>query len=1432
MTKKKRKVVGISLGIAGAIVGTLSIGTIVGVASDKRNYSKEMDHIKDLNRQFNDKNVELENTYKDIDRRVKRGSIDVDIEKELNNILDKFKVQIEINKQLQNGLLQRLQTYSKYKVGHHPGSKQFLRKAKNYRERQFFEKSIPEGIKQTDELLETDKWLLQRFDKVNNLAKELISLKDSDNWLINTTKDKESKFSNLESSIKNYVIQKDKIQKENGAKKLTADFIIAGLELISSDRKLWEEGVLAKFNEKVTTNSISKQILNNTEINKLIDFSNISADSFTSAKEILAKYFTAEGYVIELLEYSRNELLDQLELANTNVGSFINDVNTLVSKLTLSLRSNVQSFKLLEKTDLVDFSNKDTDYKKLFQLDDEYINIVKNTSLYNLEKVTLLLSKSSEIINTDKNLNTELQNFSNNEIKTKINNINRNLNVLVSEFDLANLWEKITKYSKSENFDFSSLKVNEYLTKRDELIEQYSRTKTDIIEFAKKIKTDVIPFITSSIDRLKTKVAEKNLLSKTQLLNLSIKSENYNELYSKNNTFKTYQSSVQLKSIDSLIELVTKVDELNSAEKSLNNEFASFITSELKEKVNSFNGNLNEYIKFLKFESDWKEITEFSNTADIDFSQLKKDDYLSQRDILIDTFANIKSKVIKLKDNSISYYTYAKARLNAFKDAYNQRKANIENFNLFNFSYSEIREQEARSNEALAKNFNNSFNSANKDLNEFLNDLLSINKLSAVDSANFEAIKRVINSNVSDSDKLPSVYEFSYSEIDNYKNYIELEEVKQAKKWIETKNDEISTKKADEWAEGNIDTVKNSLNLLFGAIEEIQTKTTELNSIKHSYKTYLDKVVENVKKIESILNNNHAGHQRNVEATKKISLLAKTDYLDISSKREFDAKSTNTAIKIKEDFASSWNAVFKEYDKFAINKKSTDDQLTNYSHKDIAYLKNAAEVFVNQQHKLIEDQIDKVYEVLDNNQVNWLLKPDLNQFNSFSDSEKTLSTSFIKNLYDIVVTQFGYDTIYNLQVPKYKWNESRKSFDFDVVNILRNGENEYSNKTAAMQDAKNYSQSNRGLKPSSSKASHLYKRYGFNLALYGIEWNGKNFNNEFLVPGKKTTVAYSMWDRDTGRNWSRYDVTNDNWIFTKWNSSINSDEIGSDVASALDKIKANDAPYILDTFFDLLNYENKLTHNVIDLLKSKEKIIDKTEYNEILAKLVKSFSKLYYASLLSILSSYQSYDNKALELPNKNEKDNVIWNVESQVGNWYEAGMSRILPVEIDSDIHNRYKDTWSYGAYHHKEITTPEGHFATVHERNTEKHDKLHSDISSIFSQNNIDVSMSSTHVISTSGAFQLMLLWKEYFNANRKDQNIFTSFYTRIDFNDEFGNQFNTKHFDWWRFNTITEYKRRYGAKDDYPYLKYGLERHKFTDFFTNERLRKITTYTPINE
>ncbi|UUD35722.1 hypothetical protein NPA07_02500 [Mycoplasmopsis caviae] len=1192
------------------------------------------------------------------------------IKEDLEKLLSRYNDQISTNNDLQKQLQEKIDKYAKFSVGHHPGNKSFLRKLANREEQLFFSETLVDAEQQTNALLSESNWLINYFDKVVENANELISLKDSNNLLIDSISAKESKFSNLQVKINEYKEQKTKLPIKDKKQELTADFIFAGIKLFSEDKKLWES-VLGKFikSKSNPNNSISEKILNNKDIDLLKDNTNLSIAKYDGVKDILARYFDKDGKLISNEDVKRSEIISELSKANSDIANFNDEILSYVTNLISSLKTKLESKNAFNQSNMLDISDKSDSYGELYRNVEEIKSISTNSSLWNLEKVGQLIFKSNALI----------------------------------------------------------------------------------------------------------------LKEKEQIVELN-----------------------------------------------------SFINSSLKSKVNEFGGDITSFLELIGLKTQWDELVNFSKSSNIDFSTIKAQEYINQRDTLIDSFLKSKETINLLKDKSLSNYTYGKNRLNAFKTAYSSKKSKLNGFNFLNFSYSKISERENLINDALSKDLESLINANNKQVDEFLANVQSVSQLVSIDTNNFEALKSALNSNITDSDKFPTAYEFSYSGIDGYKPFEQLEDVKGVKTLVETKNAEVQAKKSEQWVENNLETVRSSFTSIFTLIEEINNSVKSLEDVKESYKSFLDTVVKNINALKSIVESGHANNKKNIEAKDKIIALAKTDYLDVCNKEQFSSKIENNAKNLKEKYAKSWVEVFKEYDKYEEVKKLLEPELTKYSHNDIAYLKDAVSQFIEHQHGIIEASINEIYGVLDQGSINWNQLPQKNKFNEFVKSEKSLRVNFVKNLYKILVDQFGYNTIYNFQSPKYKYDESNKKFIFDSVNILRNGQNEYANKTKAMEDAKKY-ESQPGLKPKSDKASDLYKRYGFDQPFYGIDLNGKNFNNEFLEPNNESEVSYTETNKSDSTDKRYYTVKANNWIYAKWNNSITNHVIGDDVSSALVKIKEESAPYILDTFFDLLNYENKLTHKVISQLKDKNKLIEKTEYDEIFTKLVNSLAKLTYTSILSILSSFQSIDNKSLYLPDRDKPENIVWNVGSPLGKWYNAGMSKVLPISIDRDIHNRYYKTYDYDIHHFRYYTDmPEGHFSQAREGNTTEFDMLRFDINDLFMKHNINVSHDSTHVISTSGAFQIKLLQSEYFDIFRGKQNIFVAFYNKLSFNDDFGYKFNTKHFDWWRFNTITEYKRTYGnlVNDEYPYLEHNLERHKFTDFFTEEKVTKLTKYEPVSE
>ncbi|UUD35725.1 hypothetical protein NPA07_02515 [Mycoplasmopsis caviae] len=56
------------------------------------------------------------------------------------------------------------------------------------------------------------------------------------------------------------------------------------MKLLSEDYKIWDEGVLAKLNEDKTTNSISKSLINNKDVEVLQTISGLDISKFQQAK--------------------------------------------------------------------------------------------------------------------------------------------------------------------------------------------------------------------------------------------------------------------------------------------------------------------------------------------------------------------------------------------------------------------------------------------------------------------------------------------------------------------------------------------------------------------------------------------------------------------------------------------------------------------------------------------------------------------------------------------------------------------------------------------------------------------------------------------------------------------------------------------------------------------------------------------------------------------------------------------------------------------------------------------------------------------------------------------------------------------------------------------------------------------------------------------
>ncbi|VDR42525.1 hypothetical protein [Mycoplasmopsis caviae] len=218
MTKKNKKLVGISAGIGCGIVGVISIGAIAGVSVDKSNYVKVNEWMKTLKKDFEINSKKLKKIHDDIIEKVVDQPGYDPIKEDLEKLLSRYNDQISTNNDLQKQLQEKIDKYAKFSVGHHPGNKSFLRKLANREEQLFFSETLVDAEQQTNALLSESNWLINYFDKVVENANELISLKDSNNLLIDSISAKESKFSNLQVKLMNIKNKKLNYQSKTKSK--------------------------------------------------------------------------------------------------------------------------------------------------------------------------------------------------------------------------------------------------------------------------------------------------------------------------------------------------------------------------------------------------------------------------------------------------------------------------------------------------------------------------------------------------------------------------------------------------------------------------------------------------------------------------------------------------------------------------------------------------------------------------------------------------------------------------------------------------------------------------------------------------------------------------------------------------------------------------------------------------------------------------------------------------------------------------------------------------------------------------------------------------------------------------------------------------------------------------------------------------------------
>ncbi|UUD35047.1 hypothetical protein NPA07_04550 [Mycoplasmopsis caviae] len=1278
----------------------------------------------------------------------------------------------------------------------------------------FFNKTVKNAERTTNELLSSNEWLIKYFEEVAKLSSELISLKDNNDLLINSVVDKDTKFSALETTLNEYKSQKANLVVRDGKSEINKQYVLSGLKLLSEDKKLFNDEVLGKLTKKDQDSSVVEWILKSEELKNIENISTISSTNMQDIRNIIEKYFTNEGIVKRNASITRAEILNQLNIANNNIGLLSAEIQTTVSNLINPLKAKIDSTKILEISSFLNVNNKKVEYENMFALNDECENIIKNTALINFEKFGSLISKATQIFANDKSLNIELQNFENVQIKEKIKTFNNtDLTMLNKFFGLNNDWTKINEFASSDKVNLSSLKIgDEYLNKRQLFINKFFEGWENVSTFAKKIKNEVAPFIANSIEQLKNKFETNNFLSSSSLLDLSAKSESYNSLFNSANEFKSKLPLITFSNMDSLFELLTQLINLNNSEKSLNSLFASFITNELKSKIKSLDKNVSETMKSIKLETLWQEIDTFANTNDLNFDEYTKDEYISQRNSLIDQFATAKNNLLQLKTKIEEKFGYGLERIKTYNEMLGVRKATLTNFKLFGFSYSKLEDQEALNKNLIAKDDLSKLK-ASKNVDEFFTNISYLNELITSDANNINIIKETINTNVNPSQLAPKL-ELDSAKLENFRPFSQLSDTVAIKDNLETINNKIQATNSIEW-NADINDVKNSYITLFNTVDELNNKVTELSTLQIEYKNYLNNASDHVEQLRELGSKEHQNQSKNTEVLNKILNYAKEDYIDVNSKANFLAKSSNDAKLLKETFLKEWVKVFKSYDEYLKHKSSIDEEFKKFRHPDARHTYDKVNEIIQWQQKFIDDEMELIYKKIEDKTILWSQESFASEYSKFARDEKTLLVSFVKNLYNILVNQFGYNKMYNFEAPKYNWDRYNQKFTYDTVNILSRGDVEYANKSKAMEDAKHVLQGS--LRPDFKP--DLYRRYGFDNIFYGLQNKNKDLNSLLLNAGGKST----------DENWGHIN-TQSNWLFSD-DVNLNRDEIGYSVESSILKMEENSSLFILNAFFTLLSKEYKWTSEWLNSLKEIDKLINETEYNKRFELFVDMLAKITYANMLMILNSMQAQELQSInvDIPTSGDSNQVFLRKIFIK----RAGVAKYLNVEYSHDLSNHMEKRTRNLSFEDRATQMCRSVNFSV-QVNTSG-DRIISNV--VHDELNLPVKYNSGHIISTSGPFNYALFSQHNFSNN--SNNIYTALFNKIEITNVLNSQkLEIKYYDWYIFLQAFEFKRQYGTIWREPMGGYTLmnssdiEFHKWNDFYTQEKINKIKTYTPVTE
>ncbi|UUD35528.1 hypothetical protein NPA07_01490 [Mycoplasmopsis caviae] len=672
MTQKNKKNLKISLGVLGSLVAIVSIGTIIGTSLDKSSYKNSINDINNKKKVFSEKNKELEDKHRTLNQKIDQLNIEATYKFELIKILQIYKKQISLNNELSNSLQKILNKHSKYRLGYHFGNATYIRKKVNANDQKFFYSQVKEAVDETNRIINISQvdFFLKEFDEVEEKVNKLLELKNSDNFIIKSMPNKSILFKQLEKALTKYKDEKEKLR-FGGNREISADFCNAGARLIIEDKKIFEQKILAKFNEKITRNSISKSILSSTEIDTLSQISNISRAKYLKVCETLKRYFTVDGYVRDIEKIDRIMLLNNLASANENINEFNNELVALVTNSISSLKEKINASSILDANKLFDYSSQKNKYQLLFSKINELSTYSKNNNLLNIEKVIPLIEKSVDILNYEKGLNEKFVDFIENEIKQKILAFNKDITRILKIFKFENDWEKIIQFANMPRNNFSKLKDAGYVSERNKLIDLFINVK----EIFSNLEQSASKMFAYGINRIKTfynvYLTKKKELNNFNLLSLSYKEliqleETSKSILAKNITHTFNEKKLtpfldKLLTLNELIEVDTDI--FNTIKKTINSNLSIFNNSVSKLKIDD--SLLNDY-KPLAQLSDASTIINLIQTENnfvnslntIIWSIDNTNDVVNLFTKIFDSISKINNEISKISQLKVQYETY------------------------------------------------------------------------------------------------------------------------------------------------------------------------------------------------------------------------------------------------------------------------------------------------------------------------------------------------------------------------------------------------------------------------------------------------------------------------------------------------------------------------------------------------------------------------------------------------------------------------------------------------------------------------------------------------------------------------------------------------------------------------------------------------------